>query len=637
MVSQQPHHSSLTQPSRILAKSSKLFTLGLVPLLGWTTGLPSRSVLAAEEHRSATSTATHLASPAAGPAAPPTGYPDAPSNPRLATADQPPTPTTHSLRFTHPPTVMPNPNPKVPLAAVLQFEASEPVETIVTVSDGPHTWTLNFGTDHDPKAGLPIIGMRPARHHTITVTIANDTGTVLQATEPLGFTTPALPEDPDVFPPLAVSVSEPEALEPGVTLLSVRRRRPTQGQREVVRFNQSYGLLLAVDDAGEPVWFYQEDSRISDFELLQNGNIAYLTQDYRLVEIDWLGNTVNTFWAQNRPKGPAEGIPIDTTTLHHDVDQMSNGNFIGLGTDRRIIENYYTSETDATAPRATQPVMGDVVLEFDRQGQVLWSWNTFDFLDPFRIGYETFSGYWDRRGFPGTLDWTHSNNVVYDPKDDSILLSSRYLSSILKIDRATGNLEWILGDPAGWEGALADKTFTLTGAAEGETRWFYHQHSPEPSHNGTVLIFDNGNFGTFPFDPPLPLVETRSRAVEYEINEVDRTVTQIWSSEIPGEAPVLSFAMGDVDALPQTDNILLSEGLLLARDQVAELSWEEIAPQANVWTRVREMTRTTPPEVLWEVVMDNGIGPDVVGWILYSSERIALPYQGDDRSVQSEF
>ncbi len=599
---------------------NSLLTLGLVTLLGWEAGAIGRSALATVEPRSG-SIAAVLAE---------TG-PEQAKAPGLATAEA--KGSRRALRFVQQPTVMANPNPQVPLAAVLQFEASESVETIVTVSDGTQTWTLNFDPKThpqlDPKQGLPIVGMRPDRRHTIEVEIKNAAGRTHRANRVLAFTTPPLPENSENFPLLEVSASEPERMEPGVTMLSVRRRRPTLGQREAVAFNQGFGMLLAVDSAGEPVWFYRTDSRINDFEILQNGNIAYLTQDYRMVEIDWLGNTVNTFWAKNRPQGPTEGIAIETTTLHHDIDQLANGNFIGLGTERRILENYYTSETDPNAPRATQPVMGDVVLEFDRQGQVLWSWNTFDFLDPFRIGYETFSGYWDRRGFPGTLDWTHSNNVIYDSKDDSILLSSRYLSAIFKIDRASGDLVWILGDPAGWSGKLAEKTFTLTGAAEGTERWFYHQHSPSPSHNGTVLVFDNGNFGTFPFEPPLPLVETRSRAVEYEINETDRTVTQVWSSEIPGEEPVLSFAMGDVDALPQTDNILLSEGLLLAREQVAELEWEEIEPKANVWTRVREMTRGTPPEVLWEVVLDSGIGPDVVGWVFYSSERIPLPYQED--------
>ena len=527
--------------------------------------------------------------------------------------------------FTTLPTISENPNPKVPLAAVLQFEASEPVETTIQVSDGEHEWNLKFDETHDSTEGLPVIGMRPDRTHSIKVIIRDADGNEISTQESLEFTTPAITYNTETFPPLDVRTSQPEKMEPGVTMLSVRRNKPVLGKKEIRSFNQGFGMLLAVDAAGEPVWFYQQDSRISDFELLDNGNIAYLTQDYRLIEIDLLGNTVNTWWATGRPQGETKGIPITTDTLHHDINQLTDGNLVVLGTEQRTIENYYTSETDPNAPRATQQVMGDLIIEFEKDGTVVWDWNSFDFLDPFRIGYETFKGYWNRRGFPNTVDWTHANNLVYDDKDNSLLLSSRYLSAIMKIDRETGELIWILGDPAGWSEKLQDKIFTLEGEASGKTRWFYHQHSPEPSHNGTVLLFDNGSYQAFPFEPPAEPAQTYSRAVEYEIDEANRRIKQVWTSEIPGEEKVISFAMGDVDALPNTDNILLSEGWLLPNDKVAELTWETI-PDAAAWTRIREYAHTSPPEVLWEVVMNNGSDEDSLGWLLFASERIQLPF-----------
>lgn len=212
------------------------------------------------------------------------------------------------------------------------------------------------------------------------------------------------------FPPLRVTLARVDLMEPGITLFSPRRRKIDDPA-----FGRDFGMLLAIDHHGEVVWYYQTDSRISDLERLANGNFMYITQDFRLVEIDLRGNVVAQWYASGRPYGPAAGRPVDTLALHHEVDELPSGNLVILGVEERPVEECYTSEHDAKAPRKTQRVMGDEVIEFSRDGKEVWRWKAFDHLDPFRIGYETFSDYWVRRGFPGTVDWTHAHGLLYDP------------------------------------------------------------------------------------------------------------------------------------------------------------------------------------------------------------------------------
>ena len=50
---------------------------------------------------------------------------------------------------------------------------------------------------------------------------------------------------------------------------------------------------------------------------------------------------------------------------------------------------------------------------------MVWRWNTFDHLDPYRMGYNTLNTYWHVRGFPHHADWTHGNGVTRDPRDGS--------------------------------------------------------------------------------------------------------------------------------------------------------------------------------------------------------------------------
>ena len=504
----------------------------------------------------------------------------------------------------------------MPQAAVVKFVASGPVETTLSISTGEHSWQLSYDNSKDPAAGLPVIGLYPATEHEVTVTIRDESGAEISSA-PLSFTSSPLPDDKAEFPPIEVTVNKTDQIEPGYVLFNPRRSWP---ERRNARLAATFGMLLIVDHAGTPLWYYRNDSRISDLEILNNGNIVYVTQDFRVTEIDWLGNIVREWYAADRPQGLHEGgIAVEgTQTFHHEIDELPNGNLVALGSEWREVENYYTSEYDANAPRKTQKVVGDVIVEFEPDtGKVVWTWKAFDYLDPFRIGFETFSGYWARRGFPGMVDWSHANNLLYDESDDSFIVNFRYQAAAIKIDRATKEIKWIFGDPTGW-GDLSDRVFKL----EGEGRWPFHQHSPTPTPNGTLLVFDNGNYQRRPFDKPLPPAETYTRVVEYSLDEEARVVRQVWQSEEKGPDSVVSFAMGDVEPLPETGNILAAYGFVIEQEAVRDgrFQWTG-ALDFHAWTRLRQFKRGDPTEVVWEIRLDDQ-GEDPVNWVLFGAEHI---------------
>ncbi|MCK5465827.1 MAG: aryl-sulfate sulfotransferase [Bacteroidales bacterium] len=507
------------------------------------------------------------------------------------------------LQFISAPEITKNPNESVVLAGILKFQTNKPVAAKIFLDCEDHSFTLSYDSTYNPSRGLPIIGMKPGRSYRVKL-LLQSAGEKLDYRKKMIFTSPELPSDPIEFPGFKVTTLEEDQTEPGITLLNPRRRGLDQA-----RLNVNFGMLVAIDETGEVIWYYRTDSRISDFNFLPNGHIAYMTQDFRLVEIDLLGNVINSWYAADRPYDPPlKGTPVRALTFHHDAFPMENGNYLMLGSEYKTIENYYTSETEEFAPRKTQNVMGDVIYEFNPEGEIVWDWHAFDHLDPMRIGYETFSGYWNRRGFRDIIDWSHANTVLYDPDDNTIIVNFRYLSSILKIDRNTKDIKWIFGEPTGYAYNLRSKLIDLD---KGD--WFWHQHSPSLSPDGTLFIFNNDNYKARPFDK---ISETTlSYAAAYKINEEDLSAELLWTSRITGETGLASFAMGDVDWLEKTNNILVSYGALRPSK---EFGYE------RSWSMIREYTYTTPARVVWEMHIasrDKNVGQSV-GWTIFSAERL---------------
>jgi arylsulfate sulfotransferase len=534
-----------------------------------------------------------------------------------------------AAEFTSPPKLVPNSNPEVPLAALVRFTASAPVTTTVTVSEGSRRWEVRFSPKSDPAAGLPLVGFYPGRTHRIEVAIRDAAGKTVRTAQSLEFAAPPLPAGAEDFPPIQVKTAGTSGMEPGWTLLSIRRQRRGGGgggaggaggggQRAAGAgaagppgepvFTTGYGLILMLDEHGQVVWYYKSANRTSGVHRLGNGNIGFLTNDHRLVEVDLLGNVKGNWCAARRPNGPcaAGAIPVDALTMHHSFAEMPNGNFLVVSGEVREIDNYYTSETDPKAPRSRQKVMGDQVIEFDRTGRVVWRWSAFDHLDVYRLGFLTINQYWVIRGFPATRDWTHGNGVFHDERDNSVLFNSRQQSAVVKIERPSGRVAWIFGEPGGWP----EKYQPLLFRREGVSEWPWHHHAPTLTPRGTLMVFNNGLYKTRPFHEPAPAPETVSGALEYSIDAKARRANLVWSSDAKGPDALNTFAMGDAAMLPKTGNVLVVYGSGVRLDD------------GRPWSRVREYTHTTPPRVLLDVVFA-APQPTAVVWIAFCGDRIA--------------
>jgi arylsulfate sulfotransferase len=156
----------------------------------------------------------------------------------------------------------------------------------------------------------------------------------------------------------------------------------------------------------------------------------------------------------------------------------------------------------------------------------------------------------------------------------------------------------------------------------GEIEWQYHQHAPEITPQGTILVFDNGNFRHRPFDQRPD--QNYSRAVEYSIDGGAMTVSQVWSYGGPGDEIFFSNALGDVDWLPWTGNVLITDGSRLTPNV-----------PASRWARIVEVTHTTPAQKVFELIVQDAPDSDFSGWRVYRSERLPNLYPPERGTADS--
>jgi hypothetical protein len=222
-------------------------------------------------------------------------------------------------------------------------------------------------------------------------------------------------------------------------------------------------------------------------------------------------------------------------TSYHIVDSFHAGN--GYSTDihellltndgHALLMSYDPQTVDLSAivpggyPTAT--VIGLIVQELDAGKNVVFEWRSWDhfLITDTQVSLTT-----------PFVDYVHGNAIEID-NDGNLLISSRHLSEITKIDRQTGDIIWRLGGK--------NNQFSFVNDA---APYFHYQHDIRRLANGRISLFDNRN----------DLMPLYSRATEYQIDEVGKVVTRTW--EYRNTPDNYSPAMGDAQRLSNGNTMI---------------------------------------------------------------------------------
>jgi hypothetical protein len=270
--------------------------------------------------------------------------------------------------------------------------------------------------------------------------------------------------------------------------------------------------ILILENDGTP-YFYQRISDFSrDFKVQPTGTLTRRERGDIMgyVEMDTNFQIIDTLQCGN-------GYGTD----QHGAQILANGNFLLIGVDLRDVD---MSELVAGGnPEAR--VIGNHVLEHDPEGNVIFEWRSWDHFNILDAEHVNFGN--------TLIDYVHLNSIAVD-YDSNIVISSRHLSEVTKINRQTGEIMWRLGGK--------NNQFEFVNDIDSIS--YQHDARPVPGMDNHYTIFDNGNHKTPQY----------SRAVEFLIDTTTMTATKIW--EYRHSPDRYGYAMGNVQRLANGNTLI---------------------------------------------------------------------------------
>ncbi|NJK31623.1 MAG: hypothetical protein HC927_03960 [Deltaproteobacteria bacterium] len=435
-------------------------------------------------------------------------------------------------------------HPNQPMVVDVHVQLSEPGFVTLTHLEDPGVKVARLdGEGPATDIWLRVRGLAPDTLHALELGVGTGEGAASEV-HPVELTTnPPLPGYIESFP---LTLDVPAEVDDDYRFFDLSHY-----------FAAGSPSLFMIDKTGRTRWHYGVDV---DFvylnemwvglKLREDGSVLALRTDAALI-YDELGEELMRVEAEQ----------FDLTYFHHEIIELPSGNFMTLTFSFQDVE--YEGE-------GLLPVAGDRLLEFTPAGELVWTWDTFDHLDPQRR----------RDGFYGSApiinpetrenayDWTHANGMLY--RDGVIYVSFRHQDWILAIEHATGEILWKLGD----EGDFA---------LGPDSTWFFHQHSPEWQPDGSLLMYDNavGN-------PDQEDSAAHSRAVRYVLDMEGMVATQVWQDD---DAKFVSSIAGDADRT--------SLGHVLRLDSTMG--------GVMVYSRLRELVPDRTPNAVWSLDLPPGM------------------------------
>lgn len=306
-------------------------------------------------------------------------------------------------------------------------------------------------SDYTTVHEFQLIGLVPGTTNQVSMTIEGEWGNVRQH--------------------VTFLIDMPETSSGYATQLEYTEGKSSQelsdGLFALVRQNGYLGYGFFYDNQGTLRYEMVTEGLGLDRILEYDDQIVVCASASKLARIDGLGRVLQTY-------------DLGDYVLHHDINYAQEGHVVALveHAESESVEDVVI-DVDLTTGEVTELVdftefMSDYVEEFTHP---ITAASTF---------------FWQA----GELDWIHLNTVEYLEESDSIIVSSRETSTIIKVENVHGapEIAYFIGDEAFWEDTPYEG---LNLEQTGDFTPQFGQHSVEYDSEGPsegsyyLLMFDN--------------------------------------------------------------------------------------------------------------------------------------------------
>lgn len=348
-----------------------------------------------------------------------------------------------------------------------------------------------------------LIGLVPGETNQVTLTITGQWGKTRQI--------------------VTFTVDMPDTSSGYSTRLEVEEGDSDQAQADglfaMMRVNGYLGYGFFFDNDGVLRYEMVLEGYGLDRLLFDGDEIITCVSSSKLARIDGLGRVTQVY-------------QLDGYDLHHDIGFGADGEVLALAevTGGETVEDRLLS-IDLETGAVTELVDFSQLME-----------PYFETTRPVGPGDDFF---WQA----GEWDWLHLNSVQYMAEDDSVIVSSRETSAIIKVTglHSTPTVDWLAGDERFWEDtAYADLCLTQ----EGDFVPQYGQHCVEYYADGEedgvyyLALYNNNYWSLNSRDFTLEVADSvgtdlygtgdeTSQVYIYRIDENARTYALVSSFDVP--------------------------------------------------------------------------------------------------------
>ena len=389
----------------------------------------------------------------------------------------------------------------------------------------------NYTTNHE----FQIVGLVPGKTNEVTLTITGSWGVERQIVK---FT-----------------IDMPETISGYSTQLETTDGESTaelsSGLYAMVRTNGYLGYGFFYDNSGTMRYEMVLEGLGMDRILSVDSDIVVCVSANKIARIDGLGRVIKTY-------------SLGDYELHHDIN---------YGEDENVIV--------ALVEESDSVYLEDIVIEVNLEtGEVSELINFTEFMSDYVEEYTHIIGVTDDFFWQaGSNDWIHLNTIEWLEGEDSIIVSSRETSTIIKVENVhtSPEITYLAGDDDFWEGTSYED---LCLSQIGDFTPQYGQHTVEydgayieedgtESESKYYLLLYNNNYWSlstrYNYSPDLDdSVGTSlygdsndvSLVYRYLIDEEAGTFELVESFEVP-----YSSIVSSVNHAPNSDNYVVNSGV----------------------------------------------------------------------------